>query len=155
VPDTLRCKRSQLRSRDEGETSGGNQRSRSGMWMIYIAVGVDLASDGLVIGAGSAVSVPFALVLATGQIMADIPEGYASAASFRANGVPRSQRIVLSASFVLFCTGAAVVSYFLLRGSGAFVRFGALVFVAGLLTPAAVEDMLEEAHGAHADSKDP
>jgi hypothetical protein len=37
------------------------------MWMIYIAVSVDLLSDGILIGTGSVVSASMALVLALGQ----------------------------------------------------------------------------------------
>ena len=74
-----------------GERAGG----RTGMWMIYIAVATDLMSDGLVLGAGSAVSISLALVLASGQILADIPEGYASIASFRSHDVPRAKRLWL------------------------------------------------------------
>lgn len=128
-------------------------KGRTGMWMIYIAVAIDLTSDGIVTGAGSAVSLRLALVLAAGQVLADLPEGYASVANFRANGVPRSRRLLLSASFMLFCTGAALTSYFVLRGTARWIQLAALVFVAGLLTLAAVEDMLEEAHESKEDSK--
>jgi ZIP family zinc transporter len=129
------------------------RRGRTGMWMIYIAVAIDLASDGLVLGAGSAVSLSLALVLASGQILADVPEGYASIASFRSNDVPRAKRLWLSASFVTFCTAGATLAYFGLRGAPEPFQMAALVFVAGLLTLAAVEDMLEEAHESNEDSK--
>ena len=92
-----------LQPREQGE-------GRTGMWMIYIAVAVDLASDGLALGAGSAVSTSLAVVLASGQILADVPEGYASIATFRSNGVPRSKRLLLSASFVSFCTAGALLA---------------------------------------------
>ena len=136
----------------QGPSKAG-AKGRTGMWMIYIAVAIDLSSDGLVTGAGSAVSLNLALVLAAGQVLADVPEGYASVANFRANGVPRSKRLLLSASFVLFCTSAALASYFLLRDTAEWVKMAALVVVAGLLTLAAVEDMLEEAHESREDSK--
>src|SRR5690606_13611834 len=73
--------------------SGRGGEGRTGMWMVYIAVAIDLASDGLVLGAGSAVSLSLALVLASGQVLADVPEGYASIATFRSNDVPRSRRL--------------------------------------------------------------
>jgi ZIP family zinc transporter len=128
-------------------------RSRTGMWMIYIAVAIDLSSDGLVIGASSAVSLGLALVLAAGQILADVPEGFASVANFRANDIPRGRRFLLSASFILFCSGSAVVSFFLLRNTVETVQLAALVFVAGMLTLAAVEDILDEAHESREDTK--
>ena len=136
----------------QGPNTGEN-KSRTGMWMIYAAVATDLSSDGLVTGAGSAVSFNLALVLAAGQVLADVPEGYASVANFRANQVPRSKRLLLSASFILFCTSAALLSYFVLRDSARWIQLAALVFVAGLLTLAAVEDMLVEAHESREDSK--
>lgn len=133
--------------------AAGEGTSRTGMWMIYIAVATDLSSDGLVTGAGSAVSFNLALVLAAGQVLADVPEGYASVANFRANQVPRSKRLLLSASFIVFCTGTALLSYFVLRDTARWIQLAALVFVAGLLTLAAVEDMMEEAHESQEDSK--
>ena len=60
-----------------------NKRSdgddRTSRWMIYVAVAVDLFSDGLMIGAGSAVATSLALV----QVLADVPEGFATIAKFK------------------------------------------------------------------------
>jgi len=58
------------------------------MWMIFLAVATDLFGDGLLIGAGTAVSTDLGITLAIGQIMANIPEGFASLSTFRANGHP-------------------------------------------------------------------
>ena len=132
---------------------GGDGNDRSRMWMIYVAVAVDLTSDGLMIGTGSAVSPALALALAAGQVLADVPEGYATVANFRDKGVPRRKRIWLAASFFIYVVGAALGSYFLLRNASQPLKMAALVFVAGLLTVAAVEDMLEEAHGAREDNR--
>ena len=43
------------------------------MWVIYIAVAVDLTTDGLMIGSASALSFGLALTLAAGQVLADVP----------------------------------------------------------------------------------
>ena len=94
-----------------------------------------------------------ALVLASGQILADVPEGYAAIATFRSNDVPRGKRLWLSGSFVTFCIAGAMLAYFVLRQAPEFFKMAALVFVAGLLTLAAVEDILEEAHESNEDSK--
>ena len=51
--------------------SGGPADDGGSMWMIYVAVAMDLTSDGLLIGTGSAVSPALALVLAAGQVLAD------------------------------------------------------------------------------------
>ena len=114
---------------------------------------VDLSSDGLMLGTGAAVSSGLGLVLAAGQVLADLPEGYATVANLRDKGVPRRRRILLSTSFFLFATGVALLSYLLLRGASEGAKMTALAFAAGLLTVTATEDMLEEAHEAHADNR--
>src|SRR5699024_1368545 len=82
---------------------GGGRRTR--MWMIYVAVAVDLTTDGLMLGSGAAVSLGLGIALAAGQVLADVPEGFATVANLRENDVPRKRRIVLSASFILYCLG--------------------------------------------------
>ena len=67
--------------------------------------------------------------------------------------ISRLRRILLSASFFLYVVGAAIVAYFLLRGTSQAVQMAALVFVAGLLTVAAAENMLQEAHDASTDNR--
>jgi ZIP family zinc transporter len=47
----------------------------------------------------------------------------------------------------------AVLAYFVLRGQDAVLKMAGLVFVAGLYTLAAVEDMLREAHESAEDSR--
>ena len=130
---------------------GGGERT--GAWMIYVAVAVDLTSDGLMLGTGSAVSASLAIVLALGQVLADLPEGYAVIANFRDKKVPRRRRVLLSASFVVFSVGAALLAFLLLRDAAEATKMAVLTFVAGLLTVAAVEDMLEEAHEAREDNR--
>jgi ZIP family zinc transporter len=124
-----------------------------GAWMVYLAVASDLLGDGLLIGAGSAVSSRVALLLAIGQVLADIPEGFAVIANFRARGVDRSRRLALSGSFVIPVVGAALFAYFILRARAQVAKMAALVFVAGLYTLAAVEDMLQEAHESAEDTR--
>ena len=125
----------------------------AGAWMVYVAVATDLAGDGLLIGAGSAVSSRLALLLALGQVLADMPEGFAVIANFREKGVGRAKRLLLSASFALPVLVTAVLAYFGLRGRSESVQMAALVFVAGLYSLAAVEDMLREAHTSAEDSR--
>jgi zinc transporter, ZIP family len=125
---------------------GADQGAGSGAWMVYLAVAVDLFSDGLMIGAGSAVATSLALVLALGQVLADVPEGFATIANFKDKDVPRWRRLSLGASFAVPVLLAATLAYILLRGQGEALKMAALVFTAGLLTVAAVEDMIVEAH---------
>ncbi|TFL19461.1 ZIP family metal transporter [Jannaschia formosa] len=129
-------------------SSGG-----SSMWLIYAAVAVDLSGDGLMIGSGSAVATSLAIVLAAGQTLADFPEGYSVIANMRQKEVARRRRILVSLSFPLYCLGMALIAWFLLRDAPDAAKYVALSFVAGLLTVAAVEDMLEEAHEAASDNR--
>lgn len=100
-----------LQKRQGQQGEGG----RTSVWMIYIAVSIDLFSDGLLIGAGSAVSPSVAIILAAGQVLADVPEGFATIATMKDKGIPRSKRILLSASFAIPVLSAAVFAYFVLR----------------------------------------
>lgn len=126
------------------ERHTGDQRSQ--MWMIYLAVATDLFGDGLMLGAGTAVSAGLGVVLAAGQLLADLPEGFAAVATFQAHDVPRRRRIALSASFLLPVLLAAVAAFLLLRDRPESWQYTALVATAGLFTVAAFEDMIQEAH---------
>jgi ZIP family zinc transporter len=125
----------------------------TGAWMVYVAVATDLVGDGLLIGTGSAVSSQMVLVLALGQVLADIPEGFATIANFRDKGVGRAKRLLISASFILPVVGAAVLAYFTLQGRSEVLKMAGLVFVAGLYMLAAMEDMLREAHESAKDNR--
>lgn len=135
------------------QEKGAKASGQTGMWMVYIAVATDLFSDGLMIGAGSAVSSSLALTLALGQVLADVPEGFATISNFKDKDVPRAKRLLLAASFALPVLLAAMLAFFLLRGQGEALKMGALVFTAGLLTVAAIEDMISEAHEAAEDTR--
>ena len=134
------------------ERFGGGEEA-AGPWVVYAAVFIDLFSDGLMIGVGSVVSFSLALVLAVGQVTADVPEGFAAIANFRDKNVPRSKRLMLSASFVVATLLGATVGYWLLRDQSKALQLTALAFTAGLLILAAVEEMLGEAHDASEDSR--
>lgn len=136
-----------------GETLSTAEVGKGGAWMIYAAVAVDLFSDGLLIGASSSISLGLALVLAIGQVTADVPEGFATIANFKDKGVPRSRRLLLSASFAIPAVGGAILSYFLLRDAPDAIRLTALSFTAGLLLVAASEDIIGEAHEAACDTR--
>lgn len=133
--------------------SGGAGEGTGGAWTIYAAVAVDLFADGLLIGAGSSLSFELALVLALGQVTADIPEGFATIATFRDAGVARSRRMLLSVSFVVPVLAGALLSYFLLRGQPEAYQLTALAFIAGMLLVAAAEDIMSEAHDVYPPSK--
>jgi zinc transporter ZupT len=87
-------------------------------WGIYFGVAVDLFSDGVIIGTGSIINPALGVLLALGQVPADIPEGFATIATFKNKGVPRAKRVLLSASFAIpilvggFALFALLASYF-------------------------------------------
>lgn len=131
---------------------GGGEET-AGMWIIYIAVSVDLFGDGLLIGTGSAVDVGLVLVLALSQVMADIPEEFASLANFRAKRVPRGKRLMLAACLAPPVLLAGAFGYWILRDQSDALKLSALAFTAGLLTVAAVEEMIGEAHESARDTR--
>ncbi|MDW3215683.1 MAG: hypothetical protein R8G01_16910 [Ilumatobacteraceae bacterium] len=122
------------------------------VWMIYLAAATDLFGDGLLIGAGTAVSADLGITLAIGQIMANIPEGFASLTTFRANDTPRTTRLWLTAAFIIPAVAAALVGFLVLRGRPEAWQYSALTVAAGLYTVAAFEDVIHEAHEKTDDS---
>ena len=73
----------------------------SGPWVVYFGVAMDLFSDGIMIGTGTVVSSGLALLLALGQVTADLPEGFAVIANFKEKGVPRAKRLLIAAAFTV------------------------------------------------------
>lgn len=128
---------------------GGN----AGPWMIYFGVAVDLFSDGLMIGTGTSIGFGLGLLLAIGQVPADVPEGFATIATFREKGVPRRTRLLLAASFALPILLGTTVGFWAVRGQPDWVKMALLAFTAGVMLSVAVEEMLTEAHRAN--SEDP
>ena len=131
-----------LRSR----TGGTSDTSASGSWAIYFGVAVDLFSDGVMIGAGSTLSPSLGVLLALGQVPADVPEGFATIATFKAQGMSRRRRLLLAASFAIPILLGATISYFGLRGQPEVYKLGLLAFTAGILLTVAVEEIVVEAH---------
>lgn len=131
-----------LRSRTGSAEAG----AEAGPWSIYFGVAVDLFSDGVMIGAGSTISPALGLLLSLGQVPADIPEGFATIATFKAQGMPRRRRLLLAASFAIPILLGATISYFALRGRPEIYKLGLLAFTAGILLTVAVEEIVVEAH---------
>lgn len=131
----------QMQSRLDG---GGG----AGPWVIFFGVSVDLFSDGVLIGTGSTVAVGLGLLLALGQVPADVPEGYATMANFRNAGTPRRRRLFLSAAFAMPIFLGATIGYWGMRGQPELYQLMLLTFTAGVLTTLVVEDLVPEAHEA-------
>lgn len=117
----------------------------AGAWMVYMAVAADLLSDGLMIGAGAAVSSGLGLLLGLSQVVANVPGGFAAMANFAGEGMRRRTRLMVAASFVLPVLIGAVAGFWGLRGAGEAWQMAALAFVIGILLLATVEDLVPQA----------
>lgn len=100
------------------------------------------------IGTGSNIGVGLGLLLALGQVPADIPEGFATIVTFKEQGLARSRRVLLAASFAIPILLGATLGYFGVRGQPEIVKLALLAFTAGILVAVAVEEMIPEAHEA-------
>jgi ZIP family zinc transporter len=131
----------------------GRDEADAGPWAIFFGVAVDLFSDGVMIGAGSTVTFSLGLLLAMGQVPADVPEGFATIASFRRRGVPRRARLLLCAAFAIPILFGATIGFWVVRGQSDEVKFALLAFTAGVLLTVTVEEILPEAHETSAESR--
>lgn len=87
-------------------------------------------------------------MLAIAQVPADLPEGFASIASFRRTGTPRRTRLALSATFALPILIGATIGFFAMRDAPDLYRLVLLTFTAGILTTLVIEELVPEAHEA-------
>lgn len=124
----------------------------AGPWVIFFGVAIDLFSDGVMIGTGASVAISLGLLLAIGQVPADIPEGFATIANFRRIGVARRTRMLLSIAFAIPVFLGATIGYWGVRGQPEIVKFMLLAFTAGVLTTLVIEEMVTEAHEGAVDS---
>lgn len=98
------------------------------------------------IGTGSNIGPSLGVLLALGQVPADVPEGFATIATLKDQGMPRSRRLLLSASFAIPILLGATLGFFAVRGAPEIVKLSLLTFTAGILASVAVEEMIPEAH---------
>ena len=125
---------------------GGASSGSGAAWGIYLGVAIDLFSDGIMIVTGSTVAVSLGLLLALGQIPADIPEGFATIATFKSKGVPKKLRYLLAAGFAIPIFLGATIGYWAVRDSAEIVKLSLLAFTAGILITVSIEEMITEAH---------
>ena len=111
----------------------------------YVAVGVDLLTDGLMTGSGAAVAASLGVLLALSQVIGNLPGGFAIAANFKAAAIPRKQRLAMLAAYPLLPPLGAAVGYVALRNAGDLATGMALAFLAGLLLTATIEEIVPEA----------
>ena len=118
----------------------------SAPWVIFFGVAVDLFSDGIMIGTGSTISLGLGLLLALGQVPADIPEGFATIATFKRQGVARRTRLLLAAALTVPIFLGTTIGYWAVRGQPEIVKLSLLAFTAGILLTVVIEEIVPEAH---------
>ncbi|RPF28023.1 ZIP family metal transporter [Georgenia muralis] len=131
-----------VRARLGGRTGDKGSRALT----IFSGVSLDLFSDGVMIGTGTLLNPALGLLLAIGQVPADLPEGFAAIATMRRAGIPRRRRILAAVAFTIPIMLGATIGYFALRGAPEIVTLSVLALTGGALTAVVVEEMLTEAH---------
>lgn len=130
------------------ERSGASARG-SAAWVIFLGLGVDIITDGLMIGAGSLLSLDLAILLALGLVLVDGAEAFVSAATFRRKNVPPKRRRVLMVVLALLVPVAAVGSRAFLADRPSSWSLAVLTFTAGMLMTLLVEEMAPAARDTH------
>lgn len=125
------------------ENGGGSTRHHRA-YMVYTAVGADLLGDGLMTGIGSAADLELGLLLASAQLFANVPGGFAAGANIKKAQKGTGRRLLMAAFFTLPTFLSAIAGYLFLRGASPLVQGAALAFVIGLLLLATIEDMVPE-----------
>ncbi|MBW3624270.1 MAG: ZIP family metal transporter [Armatimonadetes bacterium] len=124
----------------------GEAEAGAGPWMLFFGVAIDLFSDGVMIGTSTTIATSLALLLALGQVTADVPEGFATVAAFKNQGIPRRSRLLISAAFTIPILLGTTLGYWAVRGLPEIYKLGLLTFTAGLLMTLVVEEIIPEAH---------
>lgn len=121
-----------------------NSAEKAGPWRVLGAVGIDLFSDGIMIGIGSSVSTGLGLILGVSQVVGNVPGGFASISNLRGSGYDGKKNIIPILLLPVPALLGAVVGFMLLRDAAETSQAIALVFVAGLLLLPTLEDTLPE-----------
>lgn len=117
----------------------------AGPLAIYSGVSIDLFSDGVMIGTGTVIDPALGLLLALGQVPADIPEGFAAVATLRPASIARRTRMLMSLSFAIPVLVGPTLGYFA-RQAPDVLTLSVLAVTGGALTSVVVEEMMTEAH---------
>jgi zinc transporter, ZIP family len=124
----------------------GGSEEQSGALAIFGGVALDLFSDGVMIGTGTVLNPALGLLLALGQMPADVPEGFAAVATLRSAGVSRKQRLLMTAGFAIPILVGAALGFLALRDAPEVVTLSVLALTGGALVAVVVEEMVTEAH---------
>jgi ZIP family zinc transporter len=137
------------------QTRLGDDEEQRGALGIFGGVSMDLFSDGVMIGTGSVVNPALGLLLALGQVPADVPEGFAAVATMRRAGIPRRRRLMLTAAFALPILFGAALGFLALRQAPEIVTLSVLALTGGALTAVVIEEMVSAAHHGDTSSLGP
>ncbi|MCT7981268.1 ZIP family metal transporter [Laspinema olomoucense] len=125
--------------------SKNSETQSSSAWVISVGVGIDLFSDGLMVGTSSTIAFSLAVMVALGHVLANIPTGMAAISSFKQGKTSALFRQILSASFIFPPVIGATLGYWVVVGQPEVIKFMLLAFTAGILTTLVVENMVPEA----------
>ena len=98
------------------------------------------------IGTGALVDPALGLLLALGQMPADLPEGFATIATLRSANVARAKRVLFTAGLALPILVGATLGYFALRDASELVTLSVLALTGGALLSVVIEEIVPEAH---------
>ena len=124
----------------------GKSEEGTGPLAIFTGVSLDLFSDGVMIGTATVLNPSLGLLLALGQVPADVPEGFAAVATLRRAGMRRRTRILMALAFTIPILIGATLGYFALRDAPEILTLSVLALTGGALTSVVVEEMMTEAH---------
>ena len=133
----------------------GGDEEQDGALGVFGGVSIDLFSDGVMIGTGTVLNPALGLLLAVGQMPADLPEGFAAVATMRRAGIPRRRRLLMAAGFAVPILVGASLGYLALRQAPDVVTLSVLALTGGALTAVVVEEMVGEAHEGDTSSLGP
>ena len=132
-------------SASEGDSDGSGEEASNPL-AIYAGTSLDLFSDGVMIGTGALVDPALGLLLALGQMPADLPEGFATIATLRSAQVARAKRVLLTAGLALPVLVGATLGYFALRDASELVTLSVLALTGGALLSVVIEEIVPQAH---------
>ena len=128
----------------QGRMGGGEENV--GPLAIFFGVSMDLFSDGVMIGTATTLNPALGLLLALGQVPADLPEGFAAIATLRNAGINRKRRVLMAAGFAVPILAGAALGFLALRQAPEIVTLSVLALTGGALVAVVVEEMISEAH---------
>lgn len=124
----------------------GGDEDQASAFAIFGGVSIDLFSDGVMIGTGTVINPALGLLLALGQVPADLPEGFAAVATLRRAGISRGRRMLLAASFAIPIFAGAALGFLALRQAPEIITLSVLALTGGALVAVVIEEMVAEAH---------